>query len=312
MNAKKLLENVYYIPGPTNTGIICTKEHEKNIVYLVDSGMDDKDAERIYGEICELFPEDKGGFELRAILNTHSHADHAGGNAWFQERTNCQIWITYGEAGSLLNPELQSIIVCGGNVISEFKSSYSKARPSKPTNFIDINSRITFSDGSRITFKSLPGHYLEMVGVLYTDKDDKTVFFTGDAVFGQAHILKYWIPFLYDVGEFKNTLEMLSNTYYNYYIPSHGECVTRIQETTELNMIAILSTEYCVLSEIQKHPVTKEQLLKAVAERNDITFKMSQYLFINCTLNAYLNYLKDNKKINAKLEDNQLIWFTDH
>ncbi|MBQ5471319.1 MAG: MBL fold metallo-hydrolase [Treponema sp.] len=310
MSAIELIPNVYMIPGATNTGIIVDVVDDKKLVYLIDTGMNDKDGERILNEIDTLFPQEKGGYTLKAILNTHSHADHAGGNKFIKDKTNCEVWISYGEAGSLMNPDLQASIVCGGPIFREIQETrYLIANPCMPTNYISQNTQIFLSDGSKITFKPLPGHYFDMMGVLYTNTKGQTVFFAGDAVFGQAHILKYWIPFLYDVEQFKLTLEMLSNTYYDHYIPSHGEHITRIQETTELNMIAILSTEYCVLSELQKQELNKDELVKRIANRNEINFKLEQYALINCTINAYLAYLRDKKRIDCKIKDNQLVWY---
>lgn len=311
MNAVKLLDSLYYIPGPTNTGIICDNENGVNQLYLVDSGNNRVEAEKIFSTIQELFPIEKGGFELKAIINTHSHADHAGGNAFIKEKTGCEVWISYGEAGSLMNPELQSMVVGGGHPLPQVDTAYLHAEKCVPDRIIGQNTIISLNNGGKISFKELPGHYIDMLGILYTDSNEKTVFFAGDAVFGQAHILKYWIPFLFDVEKFKNTLEMLSNSDYSWYIPSHGECVNRIQETTELNLIAILSTEHCVLSEIQKQPLTKSELIKRVADRNDIKFKVGQYALIECTLNAYLTYLMKKGKINVKIEDNQLVWFAE-
>ncbi len=51
----------------------------------VTATIDTPDAEAILGAL------DEKGWELTHILNTHHHADHAGGNIALKERTGCQI-----------------------------------------------------------------------------------------------------------------------------------------------------------------------------------------------------------------------------
>ena len=66
-------EKCYYINCPAKIGVyVADQDH----VYLVDSG-NDKDAGRKVRQIL-----DKNGWHLAAILNTHSNADHIGGNRY--------------------------------------------------------------------------------------------------------------------------------------------------------------------------------------------------------------------------------------
>lgn len=311
--AKKIFQNVYYIPGPTNVGVISVKGkrgHKAKDVYLIDSGGNSEDAERIYTELNELFPKEKGGFNLVAIINTHSHADHCGGNAFFAKKTGCEIWISKVESAGLEFNLLQSIITCGSMPLPHLQASYYVAEPSKANKIINESSEIKLRDGSKINFINLPGHYLGMLGVLYTNKNDETAFFSGDAVFGKMHVLKYWISYLVDLKAFKQTLSKLDKTNFDWYIPSHGEMVKRIQETVEMNNIAILSTEYCILRALKDGKrLAFCDLMKAVADMNDIKLRTPQYLLIGSTIRAYLYYLYEENKIDCTMSENRLLWF---
>ena len=104
MTVKKIAGDVFYIPGATNVGVIAVngkRGSKAKDIYLVDSGGDSEDAERIFGELTELFPMENGGFNLVAIINTHSHADHCGGNNFFVQKTGCQVWCSRIEAAGL-------------------------------------------------------------------------------------------------------------------------------------------------------------------------------------------------------------------
>ena len=76
-------EKCYYINCPAKIGVYVVDETH---VYLVDSG-NDKDAGRKIRQIL-----DKNGWRLTAILNTHSNADHIGGNRYLQGQTGCKVY----------------------------------------------------------------------------------------------------------------------------------------------------------------------------------------------------------------------------
>ena len=310
MTAKKLTDSVYFLPGATNIGIIsCFSSTKKtNEVYLVDTGMSASDAKVILEELKSLFPKEKGDYSIKAIISTHSHADHCGGNKYIIEKTKCDLLATKKESGSIQNPFLQAAVIWGGNPIPEITGPYYEAEPTIPTKIIDAAVKITLDDCSEISFFPLPGHYFEMIGVLYENSKKEKVLFAGDAVFGREHILKYWIPFLYDVKEFKQTLDALLTVEADWFVPSHGNAITRIDETVEMNKIAILSTEFCILHILRNQDLPFEEIVKQVADLNNITLKTAQFALISSTLRSYLTYLAKDNKISYYIKDNRLYW----
>ena len=298
---------IYYISGPTNIGIIEEQLSDtKSNLYMIDSGCNTEDGKRIFTEITEYFS--KKDITIKAIINTHSHADHCGANNYIQQKTNCEIWITENEQGSLINPFLQPIISWGGNPLPEINSSYYVAEKTVPNKIINTNEKLTLLNGIKISFINLPGHYFEMVGIL-CENDNKKVLFASDGIFGRKNIGKYWIPFLYDVKEFKNSLDTISSLNADFCIPGHGEPTSQIEETVELNKIAIISNEQCILEALKYKEQTQEDILKYVADKNEINLHIAQYMLIGCTIKAYLTFLYNEGKISYHIKENKMYWF---
>lgn len=297
---------IYYISGPTNIGIIEERLSDtKSNLYMIDSGCNTEDGKRIFTEITEYFSQKD--ITIKAIINTHSHADHCGANNYIQQKTNCEIWITENEQGSLINPFLQPIISWGGNPLPEINSSYYVAEKTVPNKIINPNEKFTLLNGIKISFINLPGHYFEMVGIL-CENDNKKVLFASDGIFGRKNIGKYWIPFLYDVKEFKNSLDTISSLNADFCIPGHGEPTSQIEETVELNKIAIISNEQCILEALKYKEQTQEDILKYVADKNEINLHIAQYMLIGCTIKAYLTFLYNEGKISYHIKENKMYW----
>ena len=300
---------IYYVSGLTNVGIIEEQISQKeSLLYMIDSGGTSEDGKRILNEITEYFAKKNIKITIKAIINTHSHADHCGGNKIIQQQTNCEIWISEKETGSLINPFLQPIISWGGNPLPEINSSYYVAEKTIPSKIINQNEKIMLKNGIELNFISLPGHYFEMIGILCKTNQNKKIIFASDGIFGRKNIGKYWIPFLYDVKEFKNSLDTICSLDADYCIPGHGEPIEQIEETAELNKIAIISNEKCVLEALKQKEMTQEEILKYVADKNEINMHIAQYMLIGCTLKAYLVFLYNEKKISYTIKENKLFW----
>ena len=70
----KVTDICYYVQCPAKIGIVRLSDSE---VFLVDSGNDKDTAKKVLKIL------DSNGWTLKFIVNTHSHADHTGGNRFF-------------------------------------------------------------------------------------------------------------------------------------------------------------------------------------------------------------------------------------
>lgn len=308
-DVEQVSSSVKVIKNVTNIGIITdfgSPSDKKNIpdIYLVDSAGDSDGGKRIYRVLSELYPE---GFNLKAIFCTHSNSDHIGGNFWLQQKTACKIWSSLRERGSVEYPFLEPALVWGAYPFKEIATKHFVAKESVVTDIMDFNTPLFLDDGSKIEFIHLPGHYFEMAGILHTSANDERILFLGDAIFGRHVIKKYWIPFLFDVKTFKETLEKIKTIPAKLYVPSHGDIHENIEALSELNLIAVLETEKSIL-EALKQELTAEELLKYIADLNGITLGDGQYVLIGSTLRSYLAYLQNEGLVCHFIRDNKMYW----
>lgn len=308
-----LTKHISYLKMPTNIGVISVKnQDDETEIYLVESGNDDKDAQKILESINENFP----GAKIKTVLNTHAHADHCGGNNFLREKTGCEIWASKQSAALMEYPELETQLIWGGTPIRDIQSKFLLAKPCKVDLILDENDEIEITEiqnqNSResalnLQIIPLPGHYIGQTGFLFTDTDGKKVFFGGDSFSGRSAIKRFWIQYLLDETQTKETLHSLSKIKADFYVPGHGEMVTEIEGIAELNLIAILETEDMILDEL-KTPKTLEEILKAVAERNSIPLKISQYCLVGSTLRSYLSGLHNEGRITYEIQNNKMLW----
>ena len=210
--------NTYFIPSPTNIGIYV--QNDKAI--LIDSG-NDKEAGR---QILRLLKQQ--GWHLKLIINTHSNADHIGGNAFLQERTGCAIAATKGEAVFINEPLLEPSFLYGGFPHKDMRNKFLCAKPSLVTTIIPSDGEIPDTGLQAIP---LPGHYFDMIGVVTPDG----ICFIADILFPENIINKYHLFFLWDIRSHFNSLERLKTLNADLYVPGHGETLSQVDPLIEIN-----------------------------------------------------------------------------
>ena len=114
-------EHDYYIQSPAKVGLVRLSDTE---VCLIDSGSD-KDAGRKVRQIL-----DARGWKLRAIYNTHSNADHIGGNRYLQGQTGCRIYAPGMECDFTRHPVLEPSFLYGGYPCKDLRHKFLLAQPS--------------------------------------------------------------------------------------------------------------------------------------------------------------------------------------
>ncbi len=301
-------QNVYLLPLATNIGVIALKQNDGTVnIYLIESGNDDAQAAVILEKIKEFFSTDSRTITLKAVINTHSHADHCGGNDFLRKNTGCEVWASEGEAAIMQCPVIETGLIWGGMPVQELETRYFVAQPCAADRTFKNDAVFYIEEKIKVEVISLKGHYIDQTGFLLTDTDGKKTLFAGDALSGRNAIKRYWIQYLFDEKQSKKSLNKLSHIKADFYVPGHGDFVTQIEGLVELNLLALLETENLILDEL-KTPRTSEEILKSVADRNSLNLKLSQYVLIGCTLRSYLSALADEGRIRYEITENKMLW----
>ena len=301
-NILKLTKYVSVLLKITNIGII----EEEDGLYVIDSGPFEKDGNELAQTLASLFPEKK----ILALINTHSHSDHAGGNAAFIKKTQAPLWAPEKDAVFLESPGFITMFYWAGLPFAELEDDRFRSLASvKPERLI---SQGKIAEGKNVIIEavSLEGHFLSHMGFLVTDKvSEQTVLFCGDALFGRELLNRTWIPFLTDPEEFRTSLLVIENTQADIYVPSHGNPVKKdgIDAACEINTLVTLEDEALILK-LLSEPLSTETLIKKALDYAGADAKIAQYIWIGVTLRSYLSSLEKRNLIEHFMKDNILYW----
>lgn len=281
-------EKCYYINCPAKIGVyVADKDH----VYLVDSG-NDKDAGRKVRQIL-----DRNGWHLTAILNTHSNADHIGGNKYLQGQTGCKVYSSGIEAAFTKYPVLEPSFLYGGYPCKDLRHKFLMAQESNVTDFSEENFP------TEIEVIPLPGHFFDMVGFRMPDG----VVFLADCISSRETLEKYAVSFIYDVGVYLETLDKVEGMEAAMFVPAHAEATADIKELVRYNRDKVHEVADRILSICEK-PVHFEGILQEVFKGYGLTMNFEQYVLVGSTVRSYLSWLKDTGKLTAAFQDSMLLW----
>ncbi|MFI3173754.1 MAG: MBL fold metallo-hydrolase [Bacillota bacterium] len=283
-------DSSYYMNAPTKVGIVKLSENE---VCLIDSGSD-KDAGRKVRQIL-----DKENWELKCILNTHSHADHIGGNEYLQKQKNCKIYIPEEELAFAEYPLMESAFLYGGFPPKDLRNKFLMAQPSQ----CEALTEETLPNG--IASIDLQGHTMAMTG--FRTKDD--VVYVGDAIWSKEILEKYHISFLYDVEQTLLSLEKLKKMKAKKFVLAHGEPTESIGSLAQYNIDNIMETHDLIL-DFCKDKVTFEKLLQHIFLKYKIQMNFGQYVLIGSTVRSYLGYMKNKGLLDISFENAEMFWHT--
>ena len=278
----------YYLHSPAKIGLVRLSDTD---VCLIDSGSD-KDAGR---KVRQLL--DANGWHLTAIYNTHSNADHIGGNQYLQRQTGCKVYAPGIECCFTRHPVLEPAFLYGGCPPKDLRHKFLLAQESDALPLAQQDLPQGF------TLLPLPGHFFHMVG--FRTPDD--VVYLADCLSSRETLEKYQIGFLYDVGAYLQTLEQVKAMQAACFVPAHAPACEDIAPLAQYNIDKVQQIAQTIL-ELCREPLCFEALLQKLFARYELTMNFEQYVLVGSTVRSYLSWLKDTGALSARFEDNLLLW----
>ncbi|MCQ2455637.1 MAG: MBL fold metallo-hydrolase [Clostridia bacterium] len=284
----KINENDYYIDCPSKVGVVRINEND---VVLIDSGNDSSAAKRILRVL------DQNNWHLTAIFNTHSHADHIGGNRFFQEKTGCKCYAFGAEEYFANNPSIEPLAIYGGKPVKELNNKFLLAQRSV---VLPLGEEVL---PNGMTLIPLFGHTENMVGFLTKDKTA----FIADAVSREDILKKYGICYYWDYQKFLDALDFLADFKADVFVPSHADATTDISELLAINRKNVSKTKDLIL-DFLKEPVAFEELLKRIFDRFSLVMTAQQYALVGSTVRSFLSVMREQGLVDFKFEENYMLW----
>ncbi len=277
-----------YIQSPAKIGLVRLEDGD---VCLIDSGSD-KDAGRRVRQIL-----DANGWRLTAIYNTHSNADHIGGNRYLQGQTGCKIYAPGIDCAFTRHPVLEPAFLYGGYPCGDLRHKFLMAQESGAQELTEA----CLPEGLSVI--PLPGHFFDMVG--FRTWDD--VIYLADCLSSRETLDKYQICFIYDVAAYLKTLEMVQGLEAKSFVPAHAEVCENIAGLAQYNIDKVLEIADKIAG-ICREPLCFEVILQRLFAEYGLTMNFQQYVLVGSTVRSYLSWLKDCGRVDVLFEENMLLW----
>lgn len=278
----------YYINCPAKIGIY--KQTDTDI-YLIDSGNDREAGKKVLKII------NQNRWKIKGIINTHSNADHIGGNSYLQEQTGCLIFTGGIEAAFTRFPVLEPSFLYGGFPCKELRGKFLMAKESNVSDF----SSPQFP--KELKLLPLPGHFFDMIGIRTPDN----TLFIADCVSSPQILEKYGITFIYDVAQYLTTLNKLEQLQADIFVPSHATPTNNIHTLIAVNRFKVYEIQ-TKIAEICNTPQTIDAIIQSIFNIYNLTMTIEQYVLVGSTIRSYLSWMKDENIIEIIIENAALKW----
>ena len=281
-------ERDYYIQSPAKIGLVRLNDSD---VCLIDSG-NDKDAGRKLRQIL-----DANKWHLTAIYNTHSNADHIGGNQYLQRQTGCRVYAPGIDCAFTRRPILEPSFLYGGFPPKDLRHKFLMAQESDAREL----TQDVLPEGFALI--PLPGHFFDMVG--FRTPDDTV--YLADCLSSRETLEKYRIGFIYDVAAYLKPLETVKSMQAKQFVPSHAPACSEIASLAQHNMDQVLEIAERIVG-ICAEPVCFEAVLQRLFSDYGLDMNFEQYVLVGSTVRSYLAWLRDTGRLQVLFENSMLLW----
>jgi len=288
--------NSYYSDGFLSVGMFL---QDKKAI-LIDSGGDESAAKDIHAAAEAL------GAEVVAIITTHCHPDHCGGNSFLQKKYPAVLtYAAYNEKFFIEDPLQAPRCFCMGAVpFSGLQNKYlAPQRPSVITNVIaPYEDQIITISGVPMRIVTLPGHTQGSIGVITPDN----VLYSGDALFGKETLLKHPILLYTDIATTFATFDKLEKYVVDACVLYHGGVMYELSGLITEHRENLKRIKESVVVIIQKESCSLDVLTQKIMQQYTIPSSMISFVLTQTALRAYVTLLEEEGIVKLVVNDGLL------
>jgi glyoxylase-like metal-dependent hydrolase (beta-lactamase superfamily II) len=291
-----LADRAWVLPGGVNIGVLANDDGQ---VVLVDTGLNDSSAKKA----LRVVREELGG-EVVAVLTTHAHADHFGGNATIVKRTGAVVHAPKFDEAFLRYPLLQPASLFGGaDPLDTLRGNFLLADASPVDMVVEPGAHEIA--GICVEAVALYGHSPGQLGYVAGD-----VFFCADVVLPAIVLDKYRIPYLFSLTDHLAALERARGTPHRVAVAGHGP----ILEDGQLNMAIDLNASLAqrvaeAILELTATARTAEAILEGILRRFDAPVgDAPSFYLLQPTVFAFLSHLQRSGEIGHEIREGRSLW----
>lgn len=285
---------IHFFPGGVNIGIL---EDVYGKCLIIDTGLDSDHAKKLLKALqsWNLTPA--------AILNTHSHADHYGGNALILQRhPEIEVFAPPMEAAIIQFPVLEPLYLFGARPIKELQGKFLMGKPSLAAAIPQTG--LTQIAGIPLELISVPGHACEMYAVRMGN-----VLFASDALFGEEVLQKHPLTYCVDSRAQKDSVRKLQALEgIEVTLPGHGNPCHDLQHLCETNLQSLQTTTDAVLQALDT-PATIDEVLTRTCNLLNLHMHHPASVVLNrSVVSAHLTELLELGQVGQQVTGNRWEW----
>jgi glyoxylase-like metal-dependent hydrolase (beta-lactamase superfamily II) len=288
-----------YLPGAVNAGVVWS---QGGVAVAVDSG-GDRDAARNLLRAVQA-----RGLVLTAVVNTHSHADHYGGNDYLlRQLPDLEVWAPELEEAVLRHPYLEPFSLYGAHPPQALQNKWLMAKPSAVHHVYPTADGQLEVAGLVLRVHRADGHSARQAALGFGP-----VCYAADSFFGPEVLEKYEVPFTHHVAGQQQTLERMRDWPYEWFVPGHGAPVRRpeLPAVLEANLRAVRQATDRVRRALAGGATADEVTHRVAAELRSPPANPSTYFLLRAAVMAHLAHLLELGEATWELERGTLRWRT--
>lgn len=294
MAVVELTSRVAVVPGGVNIGVL-RGDHGRCV--LVDAGLHETSAKKA----IKAVREELGG-EVAAVLTTHGHADHFGGNATVVKRTGAKVYAPEIDEAILRYPVLQpSLLFAGADPPPTMRGNFMLAEAS-PVDQVVNGERLEI-EGIEIAVVPLRGHSPGQLGYVVDG-----VFFCADVVLPESVLDKYKIPYLYSLSDHLASLKRCADIVCQAVVPGHGPLLERIDEVREANLTLALDVMEQLLGFAGGGSTAEELLARLLTHYEATPVDAPGFYLLQPTVYAYLSHMQREGRVEHAVREGRSWW----